>query len=291
VETSQTLITIDLGRAIPYAGAVLDLSLNLVVGIEVGGELSVEITPTLTMMGDFGISGYYEFHAFRSDDRQISAYFNMPTKQPGISAKMTGTLSVEPYAEANISAGIRGVAPGIAKVYVRGGVALKGEISTGWSYATKFREVEQPSTWAEGPVVKTSAKYWESCDINTRRTNGGSCSCASDKTQTVSAGIFGSKTIVVQKCVQRGTPVEVKTKALQIPQRCVSDPEVALGLNIHARAGAKTSSEGMPRPLSGWMSFIDKDFAFFDKEWPIWSYPSKDGQDDSKDLTGCKDIN
>lgn len=280
----KTLIKIDLGRAIPYAGAVLDLSLNMVVGVDIGGEVSVTITPTLTMAGDFGVRGYYEWRCCRSNDREVSAWFNMPTRQPGISGEMKGTLSVEPYAELNLAAGLRGVAPDIAKIFVRGGVLFKGEVSTGFSYATKFREEQGPSTWAEGKVVSNSSKYWENCSLDTRRTNGGSCACSRDEVTN-----YWFFSVVTRKCVQRGTPVSVPGPVRKIPQRCVNEPELALGVYLHGKAGVAISSSGFTRPFNSWLDFLNREINFFDQEWPIWEYPAKDNSPDAE-LVGCKDI-
>lgn len=285
VPFKKTLIKIDLGRAIPYAGAVLDLSLNLEVGVDFTGEMSVTITPTLTMAGDFGVRGYYEWRCCRSNDREFSAWFNMPTRQPGISGELKGTLAVEPYAELNLAAGLRGVAPEVAKVFVRGGVMFRGEAATSFSYATMFREERGPSTRAEGRVVGSSRKYWEDCSLDTRVRNGGSCACNNDETKRHWWG--GS--YVSRKCVQRGDPVSVPGPVRKIPQRCVNEPELALGVYLHGKAGVVTSSSNFAWPFRGWFDFLNREVNFFDQEWPIWEYPAKDNSPDAE-LVGCKDI-
>ena len=290
INTSKTVITIDVGRAIPYAGAVLDLSLNLVVGVDIGGELSLEVKPTLTLEGDFGLKGRYEYHFFGSDDRDISAWFNLPVHQPGISVEAKGTLFVEPYAELNLSAGLRGVAPEVGRLFVRGGVLAQGEIATGFSYGTIFRDQQMPDVYSEGSVVKSSSKYWENCSLSTRTSNPSSCSCTADQTHQESHWYGGSYTVTDKKCVQRGTPAKVAGAIKKIPQRCVTAPELALGLYVHAKAGLEVSARKIKSPFSGWLSFINKEFTLMDKQWPIWEYPEKDDSPEAA-LEGCKDIN
>lgn len=293
INTSKTALTIDLGRAIPYAGAVLDLSLNLVVGVDVGGELSVEIKPALSMAGDFGARAYYEWHCCRSNDKDISAWFHMAPPQPSLTGELKGTIFAEPYAELNLAAGLRKVAPNVAKLYVKGGVIFRGEASTGFTYGVKFRDDKTPDSYAEGPVQKNSSKYWESCSLDTRTKNASSCACAADEFHLETRELFliGKVQVPVidKKCVQRGTPVLLPGKAISIPQRCVNSPEFSVGAYAHARAGMATSSDGFHGDLKDWLSFINKDFALLDKEWPIWEYPAKDDEDEA-DLTGCKDV-
>lgn len=284
VPFKKTLIKIDLGRAIPYAGAVLDLSLNLEVGVDFTGEMSVTIKPTLTMAGDFGVRGYYEWRCCRSNDREFSAWFNMPTRQPGISGELKGTLAVEPYAELNLAAGLRGVAPEVAKVFVRGGVMFRGEAATSFSYATLFRDQPGPDTWAEGRVQGNSRKYWENCSLDDRIRNAGGCSCTNDEVRK-----FWFFSTVVRKCVQRGDPVRVPGVVKKIPQRCVNEPELALGVYLHGKAGVVTSSSNFAWPFRGWFDFLNREVNFFDQEWPIWEYPAKDNSPDAE-LVGCKDI-
>lgn len=284
VPFKKTLIKIDLGRAIPYAGAVLDLSLNLEVGVDFTGEMSVTITPTLTMAGDFGVRGYYEWRCCRSNDREFSAWFNMPTRQPGISGELKGTLAVEPYAELNLAAGLRGVAPEVAKVFVRGGVMFRGEAATSFSYATLFRDQRGPDTWAEGRVQGNSRKYWENCSLDDRIRNAGGCSCTNDEVKK-----FWFFSTVVRKCVQRGDPVRVPGVIKKIPQRCVNEPELALGVYLHGKAGVVTSSSNFAWPFRGWFDFLNREVNFFDQEWPIWEYPAKDNSPDAE-LVGCRDI-
>lgn len=284
----KTLIHIDLGRAIPYAGAVLDLGLNLDVGVDIGGNVSASVKPKLTLGGDFGLHARYEWHAFRANDRDIWAHFNMPVVQPSMEAALKGTLEVEPYMEANLAAGIRGIAPEVGKVYVRGGVLFRGEVATKLTYAQKFRRQPLPDIFVEGPVFYNSAKYWENCSLDTRVRNPGSCTCRNDITHTEGRW-WWKRTVVDLKCVQRGFPQVIGNQFRNVPQRCVESPELSLGVFKHLKAGLAVSSGRFAWPFNGWLSFINREFTFLDAEWPIWEYPQRDNQPENE-LVGCKDL-
>jgi hypothetical protein len=262
----KQLIKVDLGRLVPSVGAVADISVNLVLGIEAGGEISVEIKPFVELTGDFSVNAGYRcwFDWFSSGcGSWVNPSFSKPKMKAGYSLTAGGEAQIAPYAEVNVSAGIRGLASDVGKVYLKASVPLKGQISTSMTY-----NIESRTEYVSGYQMASSVVHAGGCSQN--QINNDECQCQEWWNGPCYWGT-------------RYWWVHGYNKTTDL--RCISSPDISLGLYFALEAGVEVSTDGANWPIN--KIGLRQNWKLYENEWPLWEYPAQDGDSTP---TGCTPI-
>ncbi len=181
----------------------------------------------------------------------------------GYSLTAGGEAQIAPYAEVNVSAGLRGLAADVGKVYLKASVPLKGQISTGMRY-----NVDSYQEYIPGYQMATTVTVRGGCSQN--QINNEECRCNEFWDGPC---YWGTKYWWVHGYN--------KTTY----QRCIDSPAISLGLYFALEAGVEVSTDNANWPIS--KIGLKQTWKLYENEWPLWEYPAQDGDSTP---TGCTPI-